>query len=78
MSILQIFTRFINPHLYHGGCGQAMVLDSFKNRGVLQIRISVEQGPIVLAVGAKRGCLNIVISIWLSPSVWKTAQYRLQ
>ena len=46
------------------------------------IWISVGQGPIVLAVGAGRGCLDIFTLIYpfspLSPSLWETARYRLK
>ena len=40
------------------------------------------QGPIVLAVGAGGGCLDIFSLIYhfsfLSPSLWETARYRLE
>ena len=43
--------------------------------------IIVGQGPIVLAVGAGGGCLDIFSLIYhfsfLSPSLWETARYRL-
>ena len=42
----------------------------------------VGQGPIVLAVGAGGGCLDIFTLLCLfsslSPSLWETAQYRLK
>ena len=37
-------------------------LVNFQCRGVLLTWITVEQGPIVLAVGAGGGCLDIVLS----------------
>ena len=44
--------------------------------------ITVGQGPTALAVGAGGGCLDIVTPIYpffpLSPSLWKTARYRLK
>ena len=44
--------------------------------------ISVRQGPTALAVGAGGGCLDIFTLIFpfssLSPSLWKTARYRLK
>ena len=44
--------------------------------------IIVGQGPIVLAVGAGGGCLDIFSLIYhfsfLSPSLWETARYRLK
>ena len=54
----------------------------FQCRGVLLIWIIVGQGPIVLAVGAGGGCLDIFTLIYpysfLSPSLWETARYRLK
>ena len=51
-------------------------------RGVLLIWIIVGQGPIVLAVGAAGGCLDIFSLIYhfffLSPFLWETAQYKLK
>ena len=50
--------------------------------GALLIWIIVGQGPIVLAVGAGGGCLDIFSLIYhfsfLSPSLWETARYRLK
>ena len=55
---------------------------NFLCRGVLLIWITVGQGPIVLAVGAGGGCLDIFSLIYplspLSPSLWETARYRLK
>ena len=55
---------------------------NFQCRGVLLICITVGQGPIVLAVGAGGGCLDIFSLIYhlsfLSPSLWETARYRLK
>ena len=55
---------------------------NFQCWGVLPIWIIVGQGPIVLAVGAGGGCLDIFSLIYhfffLSPSLWETAQYRLK
>ena len=55
---------------------------NFQCWGVLPIRIIVGQGPVVLAVGAGGGCLDIFSLIsyfsFLSPSLWETAQYRLK
>ena len=55
---------------------------NFQCRGVLLIWITVGQGPIVLAVGAGGGCLDIFSLIYhlsfLSPSLWKTFRYRLK
>ena len=47
-----------------------------QRRGVLLTWITVGQGPIVLAVGAGGGCLDIFSLIYrfsfLSPSLWET------
>ena len=55
---------------------------NFQCRGVLLTLIIVGQGPIVLAVGAGGGCLDIFSFIYhfsfLSPSLWETARYRLK
>ena len=57
---------------------------NFQCRGVLLIRIIVGQGPIVLAVGAGGGCMDIFsFSLifhfsFLSPSLLETARYRLK
>ena len=55
---------------------------NFQCRGVLLIWIIVGQGPIVLAVGAGGGCLDIFPLIYhfsfLSPTLWETARYRLK
>ena len=55
---------------------------NFQCRGVILIWITVGQGPIVLAVGAGGGCLDIFILIYpfspLSPSFWETARHRLK
>ena len=59
-----------------------MVLGKLTVPGHPLIRITVEQGPTTLAVGAGGGCLNIFTLIYpfspLSPSLWETAQYRLK
>ena len=55
---------------------------NFQCCSVLLIWIIVGQGPIVLAVGAGGGCLDIFSLIYrfsfLSPSPWETARYRLK
>ena len=55
---------------------------NFQCWGVLLICIIVGQGPVVLAVGAGGGCLDIFSLICpfspLSPSLWETARYRLK
>ena len=55
---------------------------NFQCRGVLLVWMIVGQGPIALAVGASRGCLDIFSLIYLfsflSPSLWETARYRLK
>ena len=55
---------------------------NFQCRGVLLTWNTVGQGPIVLAVGAGGGCLDIFSLLYhfsfLSPSLWETARYRLK
>ena len=64
-----------------GGRVVRWCLVSFQCRGVLLIWSRVGQGPIVLAVGAGRDCLDIFSFVYhfsfLSPSLWETARYRL-
>ena len=59
-----------------------MVLGKPSVPGVLLVWIKVGQGPIVLAVGASGGCLDIFSLVcrfsFLSPSLWETARYRLK
>ena len=54
---------------------------NFQCRGDLLVWI-LGQGPIALAVGAGRGCLDIFSLIYLfsffSPSLWETVRYRLK
>ena len=65
-----------------GLLGGAIVLGKFQCWGVLLIWITVWQGLSVLAAGAGIGCLDIflssIISLFLSPSLWEAARYRLQ
>ena len=55
---------------------------NFQCRGVLLTWITVGQGPIVLAVGAPGGCLDIFSLIYhfsfLSPSLMEMAGYTLK
>ena len=55
---------------------------NFQCRGVISIWIRVGQGPIVLAIGAGRGCLDIFSLDYhfsfLSPFLRETARYRLK
>ena len=65
-----------------GWSGGAMVLGKLSVPGRPAILITVGQGPIVLAVGAGGGGLDIFTLIYpfspLSPSLWETARYRLK
>ena len=58
------------------------VLGKLPVPGRLTILITVGQGSTVLAVGAGGGCFDIFTLIYpfssLSPSLWKTARYRLK
>ena len=55
---------------------------NFQIRVVLLIRMIVGQGPIVLAVGASGGGLDIFTLLFpfspLSPCLWETVRYRLK
>ena len=55
---------------------------NFQCRGVLLIWIKVGQGPTALAVGAGEGYSDIflssIISLFLFPSLWKKARYKLK
>ena len=55
---------------------------NFQCRGVLRTWTTVGHGPIVLAVGAGGGCVDIFALIYrfsfLSPSHWEAARYRLK
>ena len=59
-----------------------MVLGELPVPGRPTIWMKVGQGPIVLAVGAGGGCLDIFTLLYLfsslSPSLWETARYRLK
>ena len=65
-----------------GWSGGAMVLGELPVPGRPTIWMIVGQGPIVLAVGAGGGCLDIFTLLYLfsslSPSLWETARYRLK
>ena len=71
----------VQIHLAKSGwSGGAKGLGKLPVPGRPTILISVGQGPTALAVGA--GCLDIFTLLYpfptLSPSLWKTAQYRLK
>ena len=59
-----------------------MVLGKLPVPGRPTIWMIVGQGPIVLAVGAGGGCLDIFTLVYLfsplSPFLWETARYRLK
>ena len=55
-----------------------MVLGKLPVPGRPTIWMIVGQGSIVLVVGAGGGCLDILPSSTLSPSLWETARYRLK
>ena len=65
-----------------GWSGGAIVLGNFQCQGTLLIWIIVGQGPSVLAFGEDGSCLDIfllsIISLFLSPSLWEMAIYRLK
>ena len=59
-----------------------MVLGKLPVPGRPTIWMIVGHGPIVLAVGAGGGCLDIFTLLYLffslSPSLWETVRYRLK
>ena len=59
-----------------------MALGKLPVPGRPTIWMIVGQGPIVLAVGAGGGCLDIFTLVYpffhLSPFLWETARYRLK
>ena len=59
-----------------------MALGKLPVSGRPTIWMIVGQGPIALAVGAGRGCLDTFTLLYLlsplSPSLWETARYRLK
>ena len=59
-----------------------MVLGKLPVPGRPTIWMIVGKGPIVLAVGAGGGCLDIFTLLYPfsppSPSLWETARYRLK
>ena len=65
-----------------GRSGGTKVLGKLPVPGRPAILITVGQGPTALAVGEGGGCLDIFTLIYpfstLSPSLWKTARYRLK
>ena len=65
-----------------GWSGGAMVLGKLPVPGRPANLVRVGQGPSVLAVGVGGGCLEIFSLVYpfspLSPSLWKTARYRLK
>ena len=78
----RLIVRLINSQDSRGWSGGAMVLGKLPVPGRPTILIRVGQGPAALAVGAGGGCLDIFALIYLfsplSPSLWKTARYRLK
>ena len=59
-----------------------MALGKLPVSGHTTIWMTVGQGPVVLAIGAGGGCLDIFTLVCpfspLSPSLWETARYRLK
>ena len=59
-----------------------MALGKLPAPGRPTIWMTVGQGPIVLAVGAGGGCLDIFTLVYpfspFSPCLWETARYRLK
>ena len=82
MYMKRLIVTLINSQDSRGWSGGAMVLGKLPVPGRPTILIRVGQGPAALAVGAGGGCLDIFSLIYLfsplSPSLWKTARYRLK
>ena len=59
-----------------------MMLGNYRCQVVLLIWVAVGQGPTMLAEGVGGGCSEsfslVIISLFLSPSLWETARYRLK
>ena len=72
----------IDEHTNNPGGGRVVRRCWVNLQCVLLIWITVGQGSIVLAVGAGGSCLDNFSLIYhlsfLSPSLWKTARYRLK
>ena len=84
LAVLGRWLLFGSDHSWRsqGWSGGAMVLGKLPVPGLPTIWMIVGQGPIVLAVGADGGCLDIFTLLYpfppLSPSPWDTARYRLK
>ena len=76
------FVTYLTQEPNTGWSGGVMVLGKLPVPWSPTIWMTVGQGPIVLAVGAGGGCLDIFTLVYpffpLSPSLWETAQYRLK
>ena len=73
--------QYFSLYRARGWSGGAMLLGKLPVPGRPTIWITVGQGLAALAVGAGGGCLDIFTLVCpffpLSPSLWKTARYRL-
>ena len=67
-----------NPHPTPTASGGGRVLGKLPVPGHPTISVIVGQGPIALAVGAGGVVWTFLFSSTLSPSLWKTARYRLK
>ena len=81
-SVLDLHLSISDGLIKWGWSGGAMVLGKLLVPGRPTIWTTVGHGPIVLAVDAGGGCLDIFALIYhfsfLSPSLWETARYRLK
>ena len=81
-NLIQLISFSMQTELLRGWSGGAMVLGKLPVPGRPTILITVGQGPSALAVGAGGGCSDIFTLLYpffpLSPSLWKTARYRLK
>ena len=78
----QAMHSLVCPSRARGWSGGAMALGKLPVPGRPTIWMIVGRGPIVLAVGAGGGCLDIFTLLYpfspLPPSLWETARYRLK
>ena len=85
LKVTREITSAIDEECLHsslrGWSGGAMALGKLPVPGRPTNLVRVGQGPTALAVGAGRGCLDIllssIISIFFLP-LWETARYRLK
>ena len=80
--VMRPLSCFSLVSLYIGWSGGAMVLGKLPVPRRPTFWMRVGQGPIALAVGAGRRCLDVFTPLYLfsplSPSLWETVRHRLK